>query len=273
MNINRHRQPLGILLPKLLRFDATGTDTRADNEAMHDDDLHREPARTRSRAAPLVRRLASPAGLILAGLCLLLPFLSASCASEERPRLQWRVTYTGVDVLTGGRPDVAFTEDADQEPIHTLDDAELREVLGKPPARLPQQPLAWLAVALMAAALAATALPAPGWRATATAGLALAAAVILLGATMLARQHATDAVAAVLSQVAAEPSQSPPSVSQLRQWNHYQQVRDMFRYEYGFWIATAALSAVGVANTVRAFRDPVPSRDKPAATATAGRPV
>jgi hypothetical protein len=48
MNINRHRQPLGILLPKLLRFDATGTDTRADNEAVHDDDLHREPARTRA---------------------------------------------------------------------------------------------------------------------------------------------------------------------------------------------------------------------------------
>ena len=56
------------------------------------------------------RRLGSPAGLVLAGLCLGLPFLSASCDSPEQPHVQWEVTYTGADVLTGGRPDVAFRQ-------------------------------------------------------------------------------------------------------------------------------------------------------------------
>ncbi len=197
----------------------------------------------------------------MAGLCLLLPFMSASCASEEPPRVQWRVTYTGVDVITGGRPEVAFTDDADREPIHTLDDAEVRGVLGRPPAPLPPQPVAWLAVALMAAALAATAVPSRTWRTTATAGLALAAAVVLCGATMLARQDATDAVAAVFSRITSPSSASPPKVPQLRQWESYGQVSDMFRYQYGFWIAIAMLSVVGVAGTVRVFRDPAYDRD------------
>ncbi|HLL64385.1 MAG TPA: hypothetical protein VK453_01420 [Micromonosporaceae bacterium] len=212
--------------------------------------------------APLARRLASPAGLIMAGLCLLLPFISASCASEERPRLQWRVTYTGVDVIAGGEPEVAFTGDADREPIHRLDDVEIKQVLGKPPAPLPPQPLAWLSAALLAAALAATALPSRTWRTTATAGLALAAAVVLCGATMLARQDATDAAAAVLSQVTAQPSTSPPTVPQLRHWEHYGQVSDKFRYMYGFWTAIAALSIVGVSNTVGMVLNPAYRRDR-----------
>ena len=201
-------------------------------------------------------RLASPAGLILAGLCLLLPFMSASCASEERPRLQWEVTYTGADVVTGGRPDVAFTSDADQEPIHRLDDAEVRELLGTLPGPLPPQPLAWLAVALMAATLAATAWPSHTWRMTATAGLALASAVVLGGATVLARRDATDAVAAVLSRFGTSSDESPSAVAELREWHRYAEVSDMFHYSYGFWIAVAALAAVGAANTVAVIRDP-----------------
>ena len=216
---------------------------------------------------PLARRLASPAGLILAGLCLLLPFMSASCATAGQPSQQWRVTYTGVDVVTGGSPEVAYTDDADQEPIHTLDDVEVRRLLGTSATPLPPQPLALLAAALMAAALAATALPSRTWRMTATAGLALAAAVVLWGATMLARHDATDAVASVISQVFAAPSAPPPTVPQVREWENYGQVRDTFRYGYGFWIAIAALSAVGVASTVGVFRDPVYDRDSPAATA------
>jgi hypothetical protein len=207
---------------------------------------------SRRRMTPRTRRLAGPAGLIMAGLCLLLPFMSASCAAPGPPRVQWQVTYTGVDVLTGGRPAVAFTEDADREPMHDLDDAEIRRVLGAPPTPLPPQPTAWLAAALMVAALAATALPSRLWRRTATAGLSIAAAIVLVGATILARRDATDAVAAVLIGVAAPP----PSMSDIRAWESYGEVRDTFRYLYGFWLAVAALSAVGVANTVGALRKP-----------------
>jgi hypothetical protein len=212
-----------------------------------------------------VRRLTSPAGLILAALCLLLPFMSASCAIEERRGVQWRVTYTGVDVVAGGRPEVAFTADAGKEPIHTLDDVEVGRVLGAPPAPLSPQPLGWLAAAVMAAALAATAVPSRTWRTTATAGLALAAAVLLCGATMLARRDATDAVAAVLYGTTVPSEDRPPTVPQLREWERYGQVRDTFRYEYGLWITIVALSAVGVANTVGVVRDPVRDRRRPAA--------
>lgn len=186
-------------------------------------------------------------GLVLAGLCLLLPFLSASCAAEEPPRVQWRVTYSGVDVLTGGRPEVAFTDDADREPIHRLDDAEAVRVLGAPPTSLPAQPVAWLAVALLVAALAATALPSRSGRRTATAGLAVAAAVVLWGATALARQDATEAVSAVLSRLTTSSTAPAPTGS-----DHHVQVR----YAYGTWLALASLGAVGVANTVGALRRP-----------------
>jgi hypothetical protein len=226
----------------------------------------------RRRAAPLVRRLGSPAGIILAGLCLLLPFVSASCGTGQRSGVQWRATYTGIDVLAGGRPTVAFTDDAAKQSIHPLDDTELRRLLGNPPAPLSPQPLAWLALALMAAALAAAALPASRWRVTATAGLSLAAVVLLWGATMFARQDALDAVARELDRANTAPSAPPPTVGELRAWEqHNPKVGDLVHYEYGFWIAIAALSAVGVANTVRVLRDPVygavHGRDAPAAGA------
>ncbi|MEU4562712.1 hypothetical protein AB0F72_30410 [Actinoplanes sp. NPDC023936] len=209
-----------------------------------------------------VARLASPAGLVLAGLCLLLPFLSASCESAQTP-VRWQVTYTGVDIFTGGRPEVAFTGDAGREPIRRLDDAEAERVLGAPPEPLPPQPVAWVAVTLMAAALAAAvAVPSRRWRAAATAGLALAAAVVLAGATTLARRDAADAVAAVVSKVVTS---SGPSVPELRRWEHYDQVSDLFSYGYGFWLAIVALSAVGVAGIVGVLRDPAGERDEPAA--------
>jgi hypothetical protein len=187
-------------------------------------------------------------------LCLLLPFFTASCTSEEQPRAQWQVTYTGADVLTGGRPAVAFTMDADQNPIRPLDDAELLGLLDAPPAPLGPQPVAWVAAALMVAALIGTALPSRIWRATATAGLAIAAAVVLWGAVVLARQDATDAVATVLSQATSARDDTPMTGPELREWDSYPQIRDLFRYLYGFWIAVAALLAVGVANIVGVVR-------------------
>jgi hypothetical protein len=235
--------------------------------AVHDDDSHRRPAQTGLGVAPLARRLASPVGLLMAGLCLLLPFMSASCATEERAPVQWRVTYTGVDVITSGSPDVDFTADADREPIHRLDDVEVRQLLGTSSAPLPPQPLGWLAAALMTAALAATALATRTWRTTFTAGLAFAAAVVLSGATILARHDATDALAAVMSQFNATSSAPPPTVPQVRAWGSYGEIRDMFRYEYGFWIAVVALFVVGVANTVGVVRDPAHDRDRPAPAA------
>ncbi|WP_306213797.1 hypothetical protein [Actinoplanes sp. RD1] len=200
----------------------------------------------------LLQRGTGPAGLVLTALCLLLPFLSASCASEETPRQQWRVTYTGVDVLAGTAPEVAFTEDADKTPIRELGAAEAEQLTGAAPLTLPAQPVAWLAVALMAAALGATGLPSRAWRTTAAAGLSLAAAVVLAGAMVLARRDVTDAVATVLRSGSA----SAPVATPVRQWDAYGEVGGMVHYAYGSWIAIALLAAVGVGHLVAALTTP-----------------
>ena len=197
-------------------------------------------------------RLGSPAGLVLAGLCLLLPFLTVSCESQDHSE-RWQVTYTGTDLVTGGKPEIRVSDDPAHQPPRRLDDADAK-LLGGPPAPLPAQPVAWLAVALMAAALAGTALPSRIWRRTLTAGLALAAATVLWGASVLARQDAADALARVLSQLVA----GPPPPARIRQWDRYAEVRDLVTHGYGFWIAIAALVAVGAVNTAGLLRPDPP---------------
>lgn len=183
---------MATLLPKALSFDAVDPDDEA---------MSRWP---RWAGRRLVRRLASPAGLLLAALCLVLPFLSGACLGEpsqgvpEQQRQQWRVTYTGVDILIGGQPDVAWADANSQGRLRLLDEADLLDLMGQPPSPLRPQPLAWLAVALIAAALAATALRATRRRAAVTAGLALVAALALYAATLLAREQAVDTMAGVL---------------------------------------------------------------------------
>ncbi|MBL7255661.1 hypothetical protein [Paractinoplanes lichenicola] len=180
--------------------------------------------------------------------------MSASCGADQSPRTQWRVTYTGADVMTGGAPEIYYTEDADREPIRRLSAAEVEQFLGPETLSLPAQPVAWSAAALLLMALAAAALPSRSWRATAVGGLALAAAIVLFGATVLARRDATDAVAAVFLQ-SGQPSAEPaPTVAEVRDWDSYDQVAASFRYAYGLWVAVAALAAIGVASTVDALR-------------------
>jgi hypothetical protein len=82
----------------------------------------------------LVDRLLSPAGFGLALLFFLLPFVSVSCGAQvDEPPNQGRhtydVTFTGVDLLIGGSPDVSLTapDDAGQETTVRLDDEGVAE--------------------------------------------------------------------------------------------------------------------------------------------------
>jgi hypothetical protein len=206
---------------------------------------------------PLVARLFSPAGLALAALCLLLPFITAGCATGAPQGLpaqqgqEWRVTYTGVDVLVGGQPEVAWADQTSNGQLRTLNEAELVKLIGQPPAPPGPQPLAWLAVALMAAALAVTALRATRRRAAVTAVLVLVAAVALYAATLLVREQAADAVAEVLR--SAMPSGAGRSSSApIRDWEHFPWVRDRFELRYGCWAAIGTLLLVGMANVALA---------------------
>jgi hypothetical protein len=200
----------------------------------------------------VVRRLANPTALVMVVISLLLPFMSASCSGQVPPgvpheeRQQWRVTYDGLDILAGRRPDVAFADRASKGELRTVEGSELSDLIGRrPPAPRPQ-PLAWLAVALIVVAVAATALRSPRRRAIVVAGLALSAALALYTATLLAREQAVETVAEVLRATAS--SGQPPSTP-VRQWESYPWVRDRFQFEHGFWIAIGTLVAVGMTNT------------------------
>jgi hypothetical protein len=207
-----------------------------------------------------MRRLARPGVLLLVGVSLFLPFLTASCSEPGVRSAQWRVTYTGSDLVVGGRPDIDLTVDSELAPMRRLDDDGVRNLLGEPAPALPAQPMAWAAVALLLVLAATAALPAR-WRAPATAGSALAAAVVTWGAVELAKRDATDDLAARLMQLASTSRPSASSTEQVRQWDQYDAVHDLFRPGYGFWVAVASLAVLGVANVVQILRDPALRRN------------
>lgn len=83
-----------------------------------------------------LRRLVSPAGLLLALLCFGLPFVAVSCGTTT-------VEYTGLDLVVGGTPTVTEKNAIDSTP-------------GMP---IPVQPLAVLTVLSIAGGIAVVALP------------------------------------------------------------------------------------------------------------------
>ncbi|GIJ54959.1 hypothetical protein [Virgisporangium aurantiacum] len=222
-------------------------------------------ASRRRRGRDGVRRFGSPVGLAGVLLCVLLPFLSASCSGDEATgadaaelRKTWRVTWTGTDILTGGRPDVAWADDATSPP-RRLSDAEVVDLLGDRPSPLRPQPFGWAALVLVVAALAVAASGVTRRRAAITAGLALTGGLALLAATLLAREQATELVAEVLRRgvTGSDPSAAGEPI---RSWEYYPGVRDLFRFGIGFWLATGGLALVGMTNVALAVpgRSPDP---------------
>jgi hypothetical protein len=196
--------------------------------------------------------MASPTGFGLAVLCLLLPFVTASCSGAqievpESHSQRWRVTYTGGDLLAGGQPDVAWDNSYSPGGLRPLDEAGLVDLIGQLPAPLRPQPLAWLAVALIATAVVGTAVWWQArWSRIVAAVAAMGAAVSLYAATLRARDHAIEATASVLRR-AVRLSPDPP-LTPLEQWEYYPWVRDQFHLDYGLWIAIGLLLAVGGIN-------------------------
>lgn len=231
----------------------------------------------------LIRQWARPSGFLLVALCLLLPFLIGSCSYPPEAGLApqeqqaWRVTYTGMDLLVGGAPEVEVADNANQGRLRTLDDGDLVEYLGHRPEPLKPHFLAWLTVALLATAAALGALRSSRWTASVVAGLAAAATATLVGATILARRQATDAVAYVIRRTyGGLPDQPLPPITD---WEYYPAIADMFRFGYGFWVAIGVLLVLTGVNTahaldIKAFRRRRPhppeaatvSRDQPEAT-------
>lgn len=221
-------------------------------------------ASRRRRGRDGIRRFGSPVALAGVLLCLLLPFLTASCSGSEEPPddppvlpQAWRVTWTGTDILTGGRPDVAWADHGTGPPLR-ISDAEVVDLLGDRPPPLRPQPFGWAAVVLVVAALAVAASGVTRRRAAITAGLALVGGLGLLAATLLAREQATELVAEVLRRGAT--GSDPPPGEPIRSWEYYAGVRDLFHFGFGFWLATGGLFLVGMTNVALAVpgRNPDP---------------
>jgi hypothetical protein len=130
-----------------------------------DDGVGAPAVRTRRR-----RPLLSPAALLLVLVCFLLPFASVSCGlpgGYGRAQPGGSTTYTGLDLVVGGTPDVHPPE-------------QLRPPSERGPDRLGPQPVLLLALlTTVAAAVVAVAVRAPRPRRVTVAALATTAALFL----------------------------------------------------------------------------------------------
>jgi hypothetical protein len=202
------------------------------------------------RAGPLVRRLLSPTGFVLAALCFLLPFLAVRCESPQATgvsagSLEYR--WAGVDLVTGRRPDLEVRQEQDGNLDNGLERYAERNYAGggafTPPALVvAAQPLAIIALALLAIGLASAALPRGRWRAVAGAGSAMLAALALIGA----QAHARAQLTARLAELA------PAYVGS----DDFPDSRRFVHTMGGFWLAFVLLMVVGLVNVVAA----VPAR-------------
>jgi hypothetical protein len=139
---------------------------------------------------------------------------------------------------------VAWADRASQGRLRPLDDAGLVDLIGPLPAPLRPQPLAWLALGLIATAVVTTAVWwRRRWSGIVAAAAAMGAVAALYAATLRARDHAIAATASVLRRaftLASDPRRTP-----IEQWDHYAWVRDRFHVGYGLWVAVGVLLAVG----------------------------
>ena len=173
---------------------------------------------------PLVRRLVSPAGLVLVALCFALPFAAVSCDTP----IQVRADYSGTDMLTGGRPAVSVSDEA-------VSPQEAEELSDEP---IDLQPAAVLAMLAIVAGILVAALPAR--RPRMFGGLAAAAAVVVflgLNQFLVQRQLAREIEQEVGTQLPGGTSGG-----------------DFVHTRYGFWLALSLALAVTLYNGVELYR-------------------
>jgi hypothetical protein len=144
----------------------------------------------------LLDRLASPAGFALALLLFLLPFITVSCeASLTGSPARVDATFTGVDLLVGGSPELSaqagqgFHAEPGQDVVAQVD-AEFSEYY-------PPQPLAILAaLSLLMGLVAALVLPALTRAWSSVAAAALATVLLAIEVLIVAPARFTSAMEA-----------------------------------------------------------------------------
>lgn len=174
---------------------------------------------------PMVRRLVSPAGLLLVAICFALPFVSVSCDTPVR----LRADYTGVDMVGGGTPSVSVSDEA----VSRQDADDLSD------EPIDVQPAAVVAMLAIIAGLLVAALR--GRRARLFGGTAAAlATVVFLGINqILVRRHLSD-------EIEREVGAQLPGGAR---------AGDFVHTRYGFWLALALACAVTAYNCAAVYRE------------------
>jgi hypothetical protein len=172
-----------------------------------------------------IRWWLSPTGLVLAGLCFALPFVTVGCDAPGgygRALPGGTTTYSGADLLVGAEPAVD-PEDRIRPPEQRRDD------------RLAPQPAAIAVVALLGAGVFLTARTVDRRRRrAAAAGVAGAAAAVLVVGQALAE-------AAVTTRLAEQLTVPMPAGKH---------AGDFVHTGTGFWLCLALLAAVAVPNAI-----------------------
>ena len=200
----------------------------------------------------LVDRLISPAGLGLALLLFLLPFVTVSCGtSEGEVPFTVDYTFTGLDLATGGPPEISGVIPDDSGAPMTVegasDDAGFAEQVGRP-----VQPLVVVAaVALLAGLVGAFVFPV-ALRSGVTAAAALAAiALLAVEVFAIVPGRAREELAAALPDADLVVHTAPA---------------------LGFYLTIAVLAALVVREFITARRPPTPA-EASAPTDSTGPPV
>ena len=194
----------------------------------------------------LIGRLLSPAGFGLVVLLFLLPFLSVSCGSGEETAVG---TFTGIDMVVGGEPDLVVSSMTDEE----AQEAQ-RGIVAMFRDQIDLEPLALLAGLVLLAAMAAGLVRERMARHGLAVGLAVLATALLSGAVVRSMSRIDEA----LRSISEEPSAGGYEVD----------------LRYGFWLCVAVLGVLTVGHAlalVRAWRAP-PAKPPEAAEAVNGEP-
>ncbi len=176
-----------------------------------------------------VGRWFSPTALVLAGLCFLLPFATVACDTPGgygRAAPGGTTTYTGVDLITGGAPEVKPAD-------------KVRPAAAQREDRIPPQPVATIVVLLVVAGAVVTVVAADARVRRA------AAAVFATGALVLLVVNQALVESALVAQVREQLTQPLPAGKV---------VRDYVKTGEGFGFSFVLLTTVVVANAIGWFR-------------------
>jgi hypothetical protein len=200
----------------------------------------------------LVPRLTSPVGFLLALVFLLLPFVAVSC---DAPGLgSAEVSYTGLDLATGGQPSVTTEGELTREngaPVPTADSAPRAGV----------QALAIITVALLVLGLVISLAPVLTVRRFGAMGAAVAAGTMLIVTQAVAQSHLKpDLILGLQRLLADKPGDLPATGTS---------VDDLVHSRFGFWLSLIAVLLVLLFNVgsllwprisalVRSTREPPP---------------